>query len=83
MQTVEAFCLEAVPPLRGALARHSSRLRGMRNRLTVGDALDEQQTAMERATGTTVRDEGLSVVVMRQTPQQSEVFTYVKPSPTS
>jgi hypothetical protein len=54
-----------------------------RNGLAVEDALDEQQTAMERETGMTLRHEDLSVVVMRQTPQQQEVLTYVKPSPTS
>jgi hypothetical protein len=58
-------------------------LRDVRDGLAVLDAFNEQQAAMEREAGITVRHEDLSVFVKRQTPHQPKVLTYVKPSPTS
>lgn len=55
----------------------------MGNWLTGLDAFDDQSTAMRGESSVTVRHEDLSDCVMRQTPHEPEVLTYVKPSPTS
>ena len=83
MKTIDAFGIEAVTPLRCALTRDAGGLRDVRDGLAVLDTFNEQQAAMEREAGITVRHEDLSVFVKRQTPHQPKVLTYVKPSPTS